>query len=114
MTAAATTQLPSLTCLVASAVCLCSTTGLDSAGAYAVISTVSKLSEHMAVVCTIHQPPIEIVNYFKDILLMKAGGEVVYFGHMNQLTNFFRDIGLGECAPEKNPVDFALEQLKQA
>ena len=90
------------------------TTGLDSAGAYAVIATVNKLSQHMAVVCTIHQPPIEIVNMFSQIILLKAGGEVVYFGPMNQLTGYFHSQGLGEAAPEKNPVDFALEQLKQA
>ena len=90
------------------------TTGLDSGGAYAVIATVAKLSEHMAVVCTIHQPPIEIVNFFEQIILMKAGGEVVYFGPMRQLTAYMHSQGLGEAAPEKNPVDFALEQLKQA
>ena len=90
------------------------TTGLDSAGAYAVIATVNKLSQHMAVVCTIHQPPIEIVNMFSQIILLKAGGEVVYFGPMDQLTSYFHSQGLGEAAPDKNPVDFALEQLKQA
>ena len=91
------------------------TTGLDSAGAFAVIKTVSKLSERMAVVCTIHQPPIEIVHFFEQIILMKAGGEVVYFGPMSDLTDYFKQVGLGEIqGPDKNPVDFALEQLKQA
>ena len=91
------------------------TTGLDSAGAYAVIKTVSKLSERMAVVCTIHQPPIEIVHFFEQIILMKAGGEVVYFGPMSDLTDYFKEVGMGEIqGPDKNPVDFALEQLKQA
>ena len=91
------------------------TTGLDSAGAFAVIKTVSKLSERMAVVCTIHQPPIEIVHFFEQIILMKAGGEVVYFGPMSDLTNYFKEAGMGEIqGAEKNPVDFALEQLKQA
>ena len=90
------------------------TTGLDSGGAYAVIATVAKLSEHMAVVCTIHQPPVEIVNFFEQIILMKAGGEVVYFGPMRQLVPYMQSQGLGESAAEKNPVDFALEQLKQA
>ena len=91
------------------------TTGLDSAGAFAVIKTVSKLSERMAVVCTIHQPPIEIVHFFEQIILMKAGGEVVYFGPMSDLTDYFKEVGMGEIqGAEKNPVDFALEQLKQA
>ena len=91
------------------------TTGLDSAGAFAVIKTVSKLSERMAVVCTIHQPPIEIVHFFEQIILMKAGGEVVYFGPMSDLTAYFNEAGLGEIqGQDKNPVDFALEQLKQA
>ena len=38
------------------------TTGLDSAGAYAVMSSVKKLAQQMAVICTIHQPSNEIVQ----------------------------------------------------
>lgn len=38
------------------------TTGLDSAGAYAVMSAVHTLSKHMAVVCTVHQPSMELTK----------------------------------------------------
>ena len=90
------------------------TTGLDSAGAYAVMSAVHTLSKHMAVVCTVHQPSLELTKMFDDILLMKDGGEVVYFGAMTNLVTYFAQAGLGECPPGKNPVDFALDQLKRA
>ena len=90
------------------------TTGLDSAGAYAVMSAVHTLSKHMAVVCTVHQPSMELTKMFDDILIMKDGGEVVYFGAMSGLVTFFAESGLGECPPGKNPVDFALDQLRRA
>ena len=90
------------------------TTGLDSAGAYAVMSAVHTLSKHMAVVCTVHQPSMELTKMFDDILLMKDGGEIVYFGAMSGLVTYFAESGLGECPPGKNPVDFALEQLRRA
>ena len=90
------------------------TTGLDSAGAYAVMSAVHTLSKHMAVVCTVHQPSLELTKMFDDILLMKDGGEIVYFGEMSGLVTYFAESGLGECPPGKNPVDFALEQLRRA
>ena len=90
------------------------TTGLDSAGAYAVMSAVHTLSKHMAVVCTVHQPSMELTAMFDDVLIMKDGGEVVYFGEMSGLVTYFAQSGLGECPPGKNPVDFALDQLRRA
>ena len=89
------------------------TTGLDSAGAYAVMSAIHTLSKHMAVVCTVHQPSTELTKMFDDILLLKDGGEVVYFGEMSRVVTYFAENQLGECPPAKNPVDFALEQLKR-
>ena len=89
------------------------TTGLDSAGAYAVMSAIHTLSKHMAVVCTVHQPSTELTKMFDDILLLKEGGEVVYFGEMSRVVTYFAEQQLGECPPGKNPVDFALEQLKR-
>ena len=90
------------------------TTGLDSAGAYAVMSAVHTLSKHLAVVCTVHQPSMELTGMFDDILIMKDGGEVVYFGAMTGLVTYCAECGLGECPPGKNPVDFILEQLRKA
>ena len=77
------------------------------------MSAVHTLSKHMAVVCTVHQPSQELTTMFDDILLMKDGGEIVYFGPMQQLVTYFAHNKLGECPPGKNPVDFALEQLKR-
>ena len=78
------------------------------------MSAVHTLSKHMAVVCTVHQPSMELTKMFDDILLMKDGGEIVYFGEMKGLVTYFAESGLGECPPAKNPVDFALDQLRRA
>ena len=89
------------------------TTGLDSAAAYAVMSAIHTLSRHMSVICTVHQPSMELTRMFDDILIMKDGGEVVYMGEMGKLVTYFAENHMGECPPAKNPVDFALEQLKK-
>lgn len=36
----------------------------------------------IAVVCTIHQPSVAIFNSFDSLLLLKRGGETVYFGDL--------------------------------
>ena len=66
------------------------TTGLDSAAAFAVMSTVRQLAKKIAVICTIHQPSAEIVLMFDWLLLMRPGGEVVYFNPVKKLPDFFK------------------------
>ena len=92
------------------------TTGLDSAGAFAVLSAMQLLAKAggMTVVCTIHQPSAELAGMFDQMLLMKPGGELAYFGPFQQLPDWFKENNLGELAPGQNPADFALEQIKRA
>ena len=52
------------------------TTGLDSAAALAVMKSVHKLARNISVVCTIHQPSMEIISMFDSLLLMQPGGRV--------------------------------------
>jgi len=77
------------------------------------MSAVRLLARSISVICTIHQPSAEIVGMFDWLLLMRPGGFVVYFAKMKNLPDWFRQHGLGDCPPEKNIADFALEQVKK-
>jgi len=35
------------------------------------------------IVCTIHQPSIDIFESFDELLLLKRGGQTIYAGHTN-------------------------------
>ena len=38
----------------------------------------------IAICATIHQPSISIFNYFDNLLLLKRGGEQVFFGEIGE------------------------------
>ena len=67
------------------------TTGLDSAGAFAVLTSMQLLAQGqgMTVVCTIHQPSAELALMFDNIILMQPGGHVAYFGPFHDLPDWF-------------------------
>ena len=95
------------------------TTGLDSAGAFAVMSSVKKLAQEMAVICTIHQPSNEIVHMFDWLLLLQPGGQVVFFGPVKELVPFFVKNGIAQApddpdSPDLNVADFALDAIRSA
>ena len=90
------------------------TTGLDAPGALSVMKAVKELAREIAVVCTIHQPSTEIVNMFDGLLLMKAGGQVAYFGPLDELPTYFEQQRLGEYEQGHNLGDFALACIKRA
>lgn len=85
------------------------TTGLDSASALAVAQTVRAVCESKAVICTIHQPSMEVFSIFDWLLLLQKGGRVAYFGPVGRLDEYFQSVGLGVCPSERNPADFALD-----
>ena len=92
------------------------TTGLDSAGAFAVLTSMQLLAQGqgMTVVCTIHQPSAELALMFDNIILMQPGGRVAYFGPFHDLPDWFDAHRLGTLQPGQNPADFALDQVKKA
>ena len=66
-------------------------------------------------VCTIHQPSESVFRLFTHLLLLKKGGEVVYFGEIGenyaQMRGYFE--GLGYSLPDRvNPADWMLEICK--
>jgi len=92
------------------------TTGLDGGAAYAVMKTVRKLADEQkcSVICTIHQPSAEVFGLFDKILLLQAGGKMVYFDDIAKLPQYYKTHGFGALAPGKNPADFAIEGIEEA
>ena len=92
------------------------TTGLDGGAAYAVMKTVRKLAdeEKCSVICTIHQPSAEVFGLFDKILLLQAGGKMVYFDDINKLEVYYDKHGFGKMEKGKNPADFAIEAIEDA
>ena len=92
------------------------TTGLDGGAAYAVMKTVRKLAdeEKCSVICTIHQPSAEVFGLFDKILLLQAGGKMVYFDDIDKLEAYYNQHGFGKMEKGKNPADFAIEAIEDA
>ena len=61
------------------------TAGLDARAAAIVMRCVrNTVNTGRTVVCTIHQPSIDIFEAFDDLLLMKSGGYVTYHGSLGK------------------------------
>nr|GMD58917.1 pleiotropic drug resistance protein 2-like [Ipomoea batatas] len=73
------------------------TSGLDARAAAIVMRTVrNTVDTGRTVVCTIHQPSIDIFEAFDELLLMKRGGQVIYAGplghHSHRLIQYFENL----------------------
>ncbi|KAF0712939.1 Aste57867_4589 [Aphanomyces stellatus] len=71
------------------------TSGLDARSAKIVMSGIRKIaSTGRTVVCTIHQPSAEVFEMFDSLLLLKRGGQTVFFGDLGvraaNLIDYFR------------------------
>ena len=85
------------------------TSGLDSRGALVVIRALRRIADSgRTVVATIHQPSAAVFDMFDDLILLKKGGNVVFFGELgeesNKMVTYFEDRGAkpiehGENAP---------------
>ncbi|KAJ9698671.1 hypothetical protein PVL29_007638 [Vitis rotundifolia] len=91
------------------------TSGLDARAAAIVMRTVrNTVDTGRTVVCTIHQPSIDIFEAFDALLLMKRGGRVIYGGKLgNQsqiLIDYFQGIsGIPPIPDGYNPATWMLE-----
>ncbi|KAJ9568576.1 hypothetical protein OSB04_004542 [Centaurea solstitialis] len=91
------------------------TSGLDARAAAIVMRAVrNTVDTGRTVVCTIHQPSIDIFESFDELLLMKRGGQVIYAGplgrHSQQIIDYFEEISGVPNIPEKyNPATWMLE-----
>ncbi|XP_062091838.1 pleiotropic drug resistance protein 2-like isoform X4 [Humulus lupulus] len=91
------------------------TSGLDARAAAIVMRTVrNTVDTGRTVVCTIHQPSIDIFEAFDELLLMKRGGQVIYAGplgrHSHKLVEYFEAIsGVPKIKDACNPATWMLD-----
>uniref|UniRef100_A0A5B6YTB6 Putative Pleiotropic drug resistance protein 12 n=1 Tax=Davidia involucrata TaxID=16924 RepID=A0A5B6YTB6_DAVIN len=91
------------------------TSGLDARAAAIVMRTVrNTVDTGRTVVCTIHQPSIDIFEAFDELLLMKRGGQVIYAGPLgrnsHKIVEYFEAIpGVPKIKEKYNPATWMLE-----
>ncbi|KAA3457774.1 ABC transporter G family member 38 [Gossypium australe] len=91
------------------------TSGLDARAAAIVMRTVrNTVDTGRTVVCTIHQPSIDIFESFDELFLLTRGGEEIYFGPLGRtsshLIKYFEDInGVSKIKEGYNPATWVLE-----
>ncbi|XP_050366568.1 pleiotropic drug resistance protein 1-like [Argentina anserina] len=96
------------------------TSGLDARAAAIVMRTVrNTVNTGRTVVCTIHQPSIDIFDAFDEMLLLKWGGEEIYVGPLghqsSELIGYFEGIsGVPKMKDGYNPATWMLEVTSAA
>ncbi|KAK4559269.1 hypothetical protein RGQ29_008487 [Quercus rubra] len=91
------------------------TSGLDARAAAIVMRTVrNTVDTGRTVVCTIHQPSIDISDAFDELYLLKSGGEEIYVGPIGHraslLISYFEGIrGVKKIRDGINPATWMLE-----
>ncbi|PWA40906.1 pleiotropic drug resistance protein 1 [Artemisia annua] len=91
------------------------TSGLDARAAAIVMRTVrNTVDTGRTVVCTIHQPSIDIFEAFDELFLMKRGGQELYAGPIGrnscELIEYFEAInGVSKITDGYNPATWMLE-----
>ncbi|TYH43288.1 hypothetical protein ES332_D11G117600v1 [Gossypium tomentosum] len=91
------------------------TSGLDARAAAIVMRVVKNIvNTKRTIVCTIHQPSIDIFEAFDELILMKRGGQMVYSGelgqHSSRLIEYFEGIpGVPKIKENHNPATWMLE-----
>lgn len=86
------------------------TSGLDSLAAYNIVRFLRRLADAgQAILCTIHQPSAVLFEEFDDLLLLQAGGRVVYNAELGSdsrtLIDYFESNGARKCASHENPAE---------
>ena len=78
--------------------------GLDSRAAQVVMRSIRRVAASgRSIVCTIHQPSYPIFSGFDSLLLLRRGGQTVFFGQLGEqcksLINYF------ETAPNVSNIN---------
>ncbi|KIJ59901.1 hypothetical protein HYDPIDRAFT_32776 [Hydnomerulius pinastri MD-312] len=92
------------------------TSGLDSQSAWAIMTFLRELADNgQAILCTIHQPSAELFQVFDRLLLLRKGGQTVYFGDIGEksstMLEYFERNGAPHCDPDANPAEYMLDVI---
>lgn len=92
------------------------TSGLDSQSAWAIVKMLQDLAAAgQSILCTIHQPSATLFEAFDRLLLLRKGGQMVYFGDIGKnsltMTEYFELNGARKCDPLENPAEYMLEVI---
>ena len=92
------------------------TSGLDSGAAFNIIRLLKKLAAAgQAILCTIHQPSSVLFENFDKLVLLQAGGRIVYHGELGHdsrtLLDYLERNGAHRCPPKANPAEYMLEAI---
>ncbi|OWZ04055.1 ABC transporter [Phytophthora megakarya] len=91
------------------------TSGLDARSAKLIMDGVRKVADSgRTIICTIHQPSSEVFYLFDSLLLLKRGGETVFYGDLGpkcrNLIDYFEGIpGVAPLPKGYNPATWMLE-----
>ncbi|KAG7383133.1 hypothetical protein PHYPSEUDO_004005 [Phytophthora pseudosyringae] len=91
------------------------TSGLDARSAKLIMDGVRKVADSgRTIICTIHQPSSEVFYLFDSLLLLKRGGETVFFGDLGKncrnLVDYFENVpGVAPLPVGYNPATWMLE-----
>ncbi|OQR98045.1 ATP-binding Cassette (ABC) Superfamily [Achlya hypogyna] len=93
------------------------TSGLDARAALRIMKGLTQIAKSgRTIVCTIHQPSSEVFSMFDQLLLLKRGGETVYFGPLGKGSQHLIDYmgaipGTPAINPGYNPATWMLEVI---
>ncbi|KAG1859895.1 ABC-2 type transporter-domain-containing protein [Suillus tomentosus] len=92
------------------------TSGLDSQSAWAIMKFLRELANNgQAILCTIHQPSAELLQVFDRLLLLRKGGQTVYFGDIGDkssvMLDYFERNGAAHCDANANPAEYMLDTI---
>ncbi|RZB60291.1 ABC transporter G family member 40 [Glycine soja] len=96
------------------------TSGLNARTAAIVMRTVRSIVDTgRTIVCTIHQPSIDVFEAFDELFILKRGGREIYGGssghHCNHLIEYFERIeGVGKIKDRHNLTAWMLEVTTSA
>ncbi|XP_071697291.1 pleiotropic drug resistance protein 3-like isoform X2 [Rutidosis leptorrhynchoides] len=91
------------------------TTGLDARSAAIVMRAAKNIVDTgRTIVCTIHQPSIDIFEAFDELILLKNGGRMIYCGPLGRnscsVIDYFESInGVPKIRDNYNPATWMLE-----
>ncbi|XWS73140.1 hypothetical protein CRYUN_Cryun02cG0099900 [Craigia yunnanensis] len=91
------------------------TSSLDARAAAIVMRAVKNVVDTgRTIVCTIHQPSIDIFEAFDELIFLKTGGSLIYYGplgqHSSRVIEYFESIpGVPKIKDNFNPATWMLE-----